>query len=65
MRAYLTFQVIAAVLIGLVKVMGMRELLGEVADDHVVVIVGVIVLVLIASALTYWVLQLQRGWSPE
>jgi hypothetical protein len=65
MRAYLTFQVIAAVLIGLAKVTGMRELLGEVADDRVVVIVGVIVLVLIASALTYWVLQLQRGWSPE
>ncbi len=65
MRAYLTFTVFTLVLMALAKITGMRELLSDVADDHVITIVGCIVLVLAASALTICALRLHRGWSPE
>ena len=65
MRAYLTFTVFTFALMVLAKITRMRELLSEVADDHVVAILGCIALVLAASALTIWTLRLHRGWSPE
>ena len=65
MRAYLTFTLFTFVLLALAEITRMRELLSDVADDHVVTILGSIALVLAAAALTIWALRLHRGWSPE
>jgi len=64
MRAHLTFMVVTFVLMALIKLTRAPKLLGNVADDPVVVALGAIAFVLVASALTLLALRLHRGPSP-
>jgi hypothetical protein len=65
MWAYLTFSLFSTILLVLSRVLGMSELLRPFADDRVLIIVGIIVNIIIAAALTFWAMRAYRGWSPE
>jgi hypothetical protein len=65
MWAYLTFSILSTILLVLARILGIGELLRPFADDHIILIVGIIANIIVASALTIWTLRAYRGWSPE